>query len=125
MQLRNTLVVGFTSIVLAGSLAVGATAFATGSGDGDGTGAGNGRSQLTTEQKCAKADELIAKAPELQQRISERIATLEDKRAAADAAGETAKVERLDNRLARLGRIADRIEARLTRVTTWAEGHCD
>ncbi|MGB8860706.1 MAG: hypothetical protein WCC60_15715 [Ilumatobacteraceae bacterium] len=122
MQQRNKIVVTISSIVLAGTLAFGTVASAAG-GD-DGTGAGNGRPKLTTEEKCAKVDEVQAHAAEVQQRISERTTVLQGKRAEAEAAGDTAKVERLDARLARLQRVSARMEARLAKVTTWAAGHC-
>lgn len=122
MQQRNKLALGLTSIVLAGTIALGSVASAAGSGDGDG---GTGRAQLTTEQKCTKADEFLARAPETQERIAERIATLEERRAEAEANGNTRRVERLDARLARLQRISDRIDARVAKVTTWVSTNCD
>lgn len=122
MQQRSKLAIGFTSIVLAGTIAIGSVASAAGSGDGDG---GTGRSQLTTEQKCTRADEFLARAPELQERIAERIATLEEKRSQAAANDNTRRVERIDARLARLQRISERIDTRVAKVTTWVSTNCD
>ena len=103
MQQHSKLVLGFTAIVLSGTLAFGAVASAAGSGDGD------SRPQLTTERL---------------EKISERTATLQTKRAEAEAAGDTAKVERLDRRLEVLAKVAERIQQRMTKLETWVAANC-
>ena len=120
MQQHSKLVLGFTAIVLSGTLAFGAVASAAGSGDGD----GDGRPQLTTEEKCEKSVELEAKATERLEKISERTAALQTKRAEAEAAGDTAKVERLDRRLEVLAKVAERIQQRMTKLETWVAANC-
>ncbi len=122
MQQRNKLVVGFTTIVLSGTLAFGAIASAAGSGDGGG--GGGGRKHLTTEQKCDKVDEFEARAAKIQARIAERVPMLQDRRAQAEAGGDTARVEHIDRRLARLDKINTRLTERLTKVGTWAAANC-
>jgi len=119
MQQRNKLIVGFTTIVLSGTLAFGAIAFAAGEGD-----AGGGRKQLTTEEKCDKIDEVQARAGEIQGRIAERIPMLEERRAEAEANGDTDRVEQIDRRLARLEKISARLTERLAKVETWAATNC-
>ena len=113
MQQHSKLVLGFTAIVLSG-----AVASAAGSGDGD------SRPQLTTEEKCEKSVELEAKATERLEKISERTAALQTKRAEAEAAGDTAKVERLDRRLEVLAKVAERIQQRMTKLETWVAANC-
>ena len=122
MKQRNKLVVGFTTIMLSGTLAFGAIASA--SGNGDGGGGDGGRKHLTTAEKCDKVDEVKARAADIQQRITERIPVLQERRAAAEASGDTDKVERIDRRLARLDAASARITERLAKVTTWAAANC-
>ena len=114
--------IGFTSIMLAGTLGLGTMAFASG-GD-DGTGGGRNRPHLTDEQKCNNQDEIAAKAAAAKERIATRVATLTEKRAAAVAAGDTEAVARIDKHLARLAKLSDRIDARLAKFQTWAAENC-
>ena len=120
MQQRNKLIVGFTTIVLSGTLACGAIASASGTGDGD----GSGRKHRTTEEKCEKVDDVQTRAAEIQQRINERIPVLQERRTEAETNGDTAAVQRIDRRLARLEKANARITERLTKVQTWAAANC-
>lgn len=120
MKQRTKYSIGITSIVLAGTLGLGTVAFA-GGGDDDG---GRHRPRLTAEQKCEKQDEIAAKAAAAQQRIADKVAVLNEKKAAAEAAGETEKVARIDKHLARLDKLSDRIAARLAKFQTWAAENC-
>lgn len=122
MQQRNKLIVGFTTILLSGTLAFGA--FASASGAGEFGGGGNGLKNLTTEEKCDRVDEVQARAAEIQQRISERIPVLQERRTEAETSGDTDKVERIDRRLARLEKVSARITARLAKVETWVAANC-
>ena len=115
--------IGITSIVLASTLGFGSMAFA---GDGDDS-TGGGRQhnpRFTDQQKCDHQDEIVAKAAAAQQRIADRVAVLTEKRAAAEAAGETEKVARIDRHLARLAKLSDRIDTRLAKFQAWAAEHC-
>ena len=112
--------IGITSILLAGTLGLGTMAFAS---EGDGS-TGGGRPRLTDEQKCANQDEIAAKAAAAKERIATRVATLTEKRAAAEAAGQTDVVARIDKHLARLAKLSDRIDARLAKFQTWAAENC-
>ena len=118
MQHRNKLLVGFTAVVLSGTFAFGAVASASGNGDGE------GRSQLTTAEKCAKVDDVEAHVAHLQQRISERTATLQERRATAEANGHADRVANIDRRLERLAKISARLTTRLSKVETWAAANC-
>lgn len=122
MKQRTKYTIGITSILLAGTLGMGAVAFA---GDDDGTGGGRrNRPALTDEQKCEYQDEIVERAGAAQERIAERVATLTEKRVAAEAAGETDKVAKIDKRLARLAKLSDRIETRLATFETWVAENC-
>ena len=124
MKQRHKIAIGFTSIVLAGTLGLGAVASAAGAGEGD----GGGRRQvphLTAAEKCEKRDEIEARAADRQAKISERVAALQAKRAEAETAGDTAKVERIDHRLARLEKVSTRIAERLAKFSTWVAENCD
>lgn len=112
--------IAFAGIVLAGSLGFAAVASAA-----EGDSAVGNRPQLTTEQRCAKADEITARAGEIQGKIAERTAALQAKRAEAEAAGDEQKVERIDARLARLEKASTRISDRLARLEIWVGEHCD
>ncbi len=120
MQQHNKLIVGFTTIALSGTLAFGAIASASGIRDGG----GSGRKHLTTEEKCDKVDEVQARAAEIQSRISERIPVLQERRAEAEANGDTDRVQHIDRRLARLAKASARITERRAKVETWAATNC-
>ncbi len=122
MKQRNKIAIGFTSIVLAGTLGLGAVASAAGEGDGGGR---RQVPQLTAAERCEKSDEIQARAAERQAKITERVAALQAKRAEAETAGDTAKVERIDHRLARLARVSTRIGERMARFATWVAENCD
>ncbi|MCE9623510.1 MAG: hypothetical protein K8R99_14325 [Actinomycetia bacterium] len=121
MKQRTKYTIGITSIMLAGTLGLGTMAFASDGDDGTG---GRNRPRLTDEQKCDNQDEIAAKAATAQDRIADRVATLTEKRAAAEAAGETEKVARIDKHLARLAKLSDRIDTRLAKFQTWAAANC-
>jgi len=122
MNLSKKLAIGFAGIVAAGTLAVGV---ASASGN-DGTGNIGGRSHqtLTPEQKCAKQSDIESSAATAQQRIADRIATLQDRRAKAEAAGHTDRVAHIDQRIARLQKLSDRIQARLDKYEAWVAANC-
>ena len=120
MQQRTKLIVGFTTIVLGGTLAFGTFVSAAGNEGGG----GRNRTQLTTEERCDKVDEAQARVAEIQTRIAERIPTLQERRAEAEANGETDRVESIDRRLARLEKVSTRLSERLVRVETWAAANC-
>jgi cytochrome c biogenesis factor len=119
MKKHTKYTIGFTSIVLAGTLGLGTMAFA---GDEDGT--GGRRPRFTDAQKCEHQDEVADKAAAAQERIADRVARLTERRAAAEAAGHTVQVARIDRHLTRLAKLSDRIDTRLAKFQTWAAEHC-
>lgn len=122
MKQRTKYSIGITSIVLAGTLGLGTMAFAAG-GD-DGAGGGRNHPRLTDEQKCNGQDEVVAKAAAAKERSAARVATLTEKRAAAEAAGNTKLVARIDKHLARLAKLSDRIDTRVAKFQTWVAENC-
>lgn len=120
MQKRNKFIVGFSAIVLTGTLAFGGLASAAGNENGD----GNGRTKLTTEEKCDKIDDVEARVAEIQAKISERTTSLQEQRSEAEANGRGVRVERIDRRLERLEQFSTRLSERLTKVETWAATNC-
>lgn len=123
MKQRTKYSIGITSIVLAGTLGLGTMAFASEGDDGTGGGRRN-HPRFTDEQKCDHQDEIVAKAAAAQERIAARIETLTEKRAAAEEAGDTTLVARIDKHLARLAKLSDRIDTRLAKFQTWAAENC-
>jgi hypothetical protein len=80
--------------------------------------------KLTPAEKCAKQDVIAAKVATAKQRIADRKAKLEARRATALANGHTKIVARIDQRLAHLQKLSDRIDARYARYTTWVAANC-
>lgn len=129
MKKSSKYAVGITSVVLAGTLAVGTAASAWG-GNGNGNGNGGGRGgqmhqRLTDEQRCTYQDQIVTSMNLARQQVTDRIANLESWRAQAQANGDTALVARLDRRLARLHTVLDRAERRAQAFQTWVGEHCD
>ncbi len=120
MNKPRTLAISFGSIVLAGTLAFGAVASAA--GDDDGTGRRHPR--LSAEEKCERHDEIVSRAEALQEKIADRVVALGERRAEAEAAGDTEAVERIDRRLDRMDRVSTKIDDRLTKFETWTSEHC-
>ncbi|MCB0955520.1 MAG: hypothetical protein KDB06_13145 [Ilumatobacter sp.] len=119
--------IGFSAIVLAGSLGI-ATVASASEGDGTGPGAGRGRRgdapALTDEQKCEHQDQIVERANNMLARMQEREAKVEEFRATAEAAGETNLVERLDTVLERMAGRQDKVETRIAEFQSWAGEHC-
>jgi hypothetical protein len=123
MNKRSKLSIGIGSVVLAGTLAFGAVASADNGGTG-GLPTQPGRHHLTTQQRCDHKDQIETKAKDALAKIADRTAILTQKRADAVTAGDTAKVARIDKRLARLADISTRITTRLAKFETWVTTNC-
>ena len=120
--------IGFTGIVMAGTLALG-TAASAGNGNGNGEGGGGGmrqrdRIQLTDEQKCELREQIEGRAGTFQERLTERIANVEARLAAAEEADDADLVTRLEARLDRLETVQTRATERLANFRTWAGENC-
>ncbi len=123
MNKRSKYAIGIASVVLTGTLAVGAVASAAGNGDGIGFGRRH-HVHLTDQQKCDHQDDIAAKVTTAQDKIATRVSTLQDKRAEAEAAGETDRVANIDRRLDRLSKVSERITTRYGEFQTWAADNC-
>jgi hypothetical protein len=128
MNTRKKLTLGLAGVVLAGSLAFGAVASAAGTGGSTTTANavvdGQALPHLTAQQKCDNKDRIETKAHDALDRIAARVTTLQQKRSDAVAAGDTAKVARIDRRLTRLATLSSRITTRLANFETWVTTNC-
>lgn len=124
MQQRSKLAIGFTSIVLAGTLALGAVASAGGNGEGENFGRRH-RRHLTDEQKCNNSEAIEARVLTFQEKMAERVTTLQEKRTEAEAAGDTELVAQIDHWLERLDQLGTRVSERLGGFQTWVIENCD
>ena len=146
--MNNKLKIGLASFALVGTLGFGAIASAAGGSNGDTTGTPFGtpvstpvdngtngtndtklearstRPKLTTEQRCAKSDEMLTRAAAAQSRMAERKAALQAKRAEAETAGNTDRVARIDQRLAHLEAKTTRLTTRLAKANAWISANC-
>ncbi|MDP2293149.1 MAG: hypothetical protein Q8M22_18355 [Actinomycetota bacterium] len=125
MQQHRKFILGFTGIVLTGTLAFGAIASAAGDDDGARRRGRHELPRLTDEQKCEQSDAIDARVAALKEKLADRVVTLETRRAEADAAGDTELVASIDWRLARLDSWSSRLADRLATFDTWVVEHCD
>jgi hypothetical protein len=123
MDTKKKYAIGLTSIVLAGTLALGSVASAAGNDDTGGGRRGN-RPRLTAEQKCEYQEQIAERVATLQQRIADRLIELDSKRATADDAGDTELVAKLDTRIERLQTAQERVDARFAKFQTWVASNC-
>jgi len=125
MNISKKIVAAAAGLLAAGTFAVG-IASAAGNGTTTPTAPTNSavHSKLTPAEKCAKQDEIAARVAKAKQRIDDRTAALEARRATAVSKGHTKVVARIDQRLARLQKISARIDARYARYLTWVAANC-
>lgn len=104
-------------LTLAGSLAIGGTALASG---GDGSGPNGGRAAKVCNHLDEIDDWLASRIAEVQHRI-DYFTTMRGK---AEAAGKTNLVARIDTALGRLNDRLARLQNRLADIDSWAAAHC-
>ncbi len=102
---------------LAGSLALGGTALAS----GDGSGPSGDRAAKICNHLDEIDDWLNGRITEVQHRI-DYFTTM---RAKAEAAGKTNLVARIDTALGRLNNRLTRLQNRISEIDTWAASHCN
>jgi len=123
MQRHTRFTIAIAGAALAGTLALGAVADA--SGDDSGRSDRRGRvPRLTDEQKCEQRDRITDRSTALQLRLDGLVLTVGELRAAAETAGDTEAVERYDRQLARVERISERVDARTEHFEVWVAEHC-
>jgi hypothetical protein len=133
MNKKSKLAIAISSTVLVGSLALGAVASAAGGGGNGGNGGNpvnpSGRPHLTTphlttQQKCDKAPQVEARVTTMKQRLDQRLTTLKDKKAHADAAGNTVRSQRIQQRIDRLTQAETRAEAKYAKFEAFVQANC-
>lgn len=132
MNNKSRFAVALTSTVLIGTLAIGAVASAAGGGGTSADGPGTGRQglphltaqHLTTQQKCDKQPEIASRVTTAKQRLEQRIATVQQRKDAADAAGHTERSAKLQQRIDRLHKVETRIDTKYADYQTWVKANC-
>ncbi len=127
MNNKSKFAVALTSTVLIGTLAIGAVASAAGGGGTSADGPGTGRQglpHLTTQQKCDKQPEIASRVTTAKQRLEQRIATVQQRKDAADAAGHTERSAKLQQRIDRLHKVETRIDTKYADYQTWVKANC-
>jgi hypothetical protein len=131
MNKKSKILTAISATVVAGALTFGAVASAAGTGGGagnntgtPGTNGGQARTHLTTQQKCDHAAQVEAKVTTMKQRIDQRLATLKDRKAQADAAGNTTRSARIQQRIDRLTQNEARIDAKYAKFESFVQANC-
>ncbi|MBI4936073.1 MAG: hypothetical protein HY828_19510 [Actinobacteria bacterium] len=124
MKITKKYALGISGIVLVGTMALGSVASAAGNDDGGLGGRRGNRPHLTAEQKCEYQDQIAERVNKVQQRLTDRLASLNERRSEADAAGDTELVTQLDQRISRLETVQERVETRYGKYQTWVSEHC-
>ena len=85
----------------------------------------------TQPAKQARIEKMCAKAPAIEQRITdnkakvqEHITKLTAAKAKAEAAGKTELATKIGNRIDKLNERLTKMDERMTKVTTWVADHC-
>ena len=81
--------------------------------------------RVSNEERCEKAEAILARADALLAKIADFEARLAELKEKAIEAGREELVERIDQWLARLAALTDKIETRVARVEAWVGEHCD
>jgi hypothetical protein len=125
MNNKSKFAIAISSTVLVGSLAIGAVASAAGGTASSGNPVNpSGRPHLTTQQKCDKAPQVEARVTTMKQRIDQRLTALKDKKAQADAAGNTVRSQRIQQRIDRLTQAETRAEAKYAKFEAFVQANC-
>ena len=124
MKITKKNALGFSGIVLVGTMALGGVASAAGNDEGGLGGRRGQRPHLTAEQKCEHQDQIAERVAKVQQRIADRLTSLNEQRSEADAAGDTELVAQLDQRISRLETVQQRVETRYGKYQTWVAENC-
>jgi hypothetical protein len=121
MNINRKVTTTIVGVTLAGVLTLGAAASATGP-DGSSTGAGK---HPRKEYICTHQTEVADRLAKVKTTIEGRIAMATEHRSAAEAAGDTEAVARLDKRLARLNKALDRVTKRAEGLPAFIAANCD
>jgi hypothetical protein len=129
MNKKSKILTAIATTAVAGALTFGAVASAAGTGGNSNAGTpgatgGPARTHLTTQQKCDHAAQVEAKVTTMKQRIDQRLATLKDRKAKADAAGNTTRSARIQQRIDRLTQTEARIDAKYAKFESFVQANC-
>jgi hypothetical protein len=111
------------AVALTAALALGGATAAV-AADGSGGGSGSADRDALIAKVCEHKDEIVPRLTDVQTRVGERINTLEQRRQEALDAGHPRIANRIQRRLDRLHRIADRVANRLEQAPAWIAEHC-
>jgi hypothetical protein len=127
MNNKSKLAIAFSSTVLVGCLTLGAVASAAGNGGNPVNPSGRPHlttPHFTTQQKCDHASQVETKVTTVKQRIDQRLATLKDNKTKADAAGNTERSKRIQQRIDRLTQVEARIDAKYAKFESFVQANC-
>lgn len=119
MKVR-TIRAGIAGLALAGTMALGTTALASGTGSD-----GSGQHAHDRSQICSHVDDLKARAADREAKFTARLAKLTDLRAKAEAAGKTELVAKIDKRISAVNDRHDRFEQHVAKAQAWVAEHCN
>ncbi|MEI8239077.1 MAG: hypothetical protein WCI22_06610 [Actinomycetota bacterium] len=127
MDIKKKLLIGSAGLLAAGTFAVGVASAASTDTTVPPTTTPTTNPvhpKLTPAEKCAKQSDAAARVAQAKQRLADRKAKLEARRATAVTNGNQKAITRIDQRLARIQQISDRVDARYARYLAWVAKHC-
>ena len=120
MKLSSTL----AGLAIAGAVSVGTAGIAFGADGGSSTTTPSADKQSRITEHCAKAPELEQKITERLTKLNERRALLNDALTKATAANKEQLVERIQHRIDNVTKRIERVTTVQGKVTTWVTAHC-
>ncbi len=120
MKLSSTLV----GLAIAGAVSVGTAGIAFGADGGTSTTTPSADKQTRITQRCAKAPEVEQKIAERLTKLNERLTKLNDALAKATAANKDKLVERIQHRIDNVSKRIEHVTTVQGKVTTWVTAHC-
>lgn len=120
MKLSSTL----AGLAIAGAVSVGTAGIAFAADGGSSTTTPNADKQTRITQRCAKAPEVEQKITERLTKLNERLTKLNDALAKATAANKDQLVERIQHRIDNVSKRIERVTTVQGKVSTWVTAHC-
>ena len=120
MKLSTTL----AGLAIAGAVSVGTAGIAFAADGGSSTTTPTPDKQARITARCAKAPEVTQKITERLSTLNERLTKLNDALAKATAANKDQLVERIQHRIDNVNTRIERITKVQGKVTTWVTAHC-
>ncbi len=120
MKLSSTL----AGVAIAAAVTVGTAGIAFGADGGASTTTPTPDKQTRITQRCAKAPEVEQKITERLSTLNERLTKLNDALAKATTANKAKLVERIQHRIDNVQKRIERVTTVQGKVTTWVAAHC-